>query len=109
LVFFILIISRSFGSLGSIVKRATGRQAWPLWILGAALFAHVMAFFGISYWDQTEVAWFALLAMICAATSVVARQKASQTKAADAEPLLQTDRFVEPGWNLPTPVHPLLD
>jgi hypothetical protein len=110
LVFFILIISRSFGSLGSIIKRARDRQAWPLWILGAALFAHVMAFFGISYWDQTEVAWFALLAMICAATSVAAQRAVTQTQTqvVNAAPLVHHDKEAEPGWDLPAPVHHLL-
>jgi hypothetical protein len=37
-----------------------------IWALGAALFANLVAFFGISYFDQTIVAWYGLLALISA-------------------------------------------
>jgi hypothetical protein len=78
LVFFIAIISRSFGRLGRARKAVTGsgRQEWSVWCLAAALFAHVMAYFGIGYFDQTQFAWFALLAMISAATSAALRPRA---------------------------------
>jgi hypothetical protein len=33
------------------------------------MFSHLVGFFGISYFDQTRVSWFALLAMIMAATA----------------------------------------
>jgi hypothetical protein len=45
------------------------RKEWYFWLLGATLFSHVVGFFGISYFDQTRVSWFALLAMIIAATA----------------------------------------
>ena len=38
---------------------------------GGALFSHVVAFFGISFSDQSAVAWYALIAMICATSRVV--------------------------------------
>jgi hypothetical protein len=70
-VLFVAVISRSFGRLGRARKAVAGslRREWFFWALGAALFAHVVGFFGISYWDQTAVAWYALLAMISAATA----------------------------------------
>ena len=40
-----------------------------LWFLGAALPTHAVAFWGISYFDQTRVPWFALLTMISAVTA----------------------------------------
>ena len=49
------------------------KQAWLLWCLGAALFAHVIAYFGIGYFDQMQFAWFALLASISTAVSEAAR------------------------------------
>ncbi len=72
LVFFVLTISSSFGRIGRAKRSIEGRDPqfeWLLWLLGSALFANVVAFFGISYFDQTRVAWFALLAMISAATT----------------------------------------
>jgi hypothetical protein len=72
LVFYILVISRSFARLGKARRRAaTRKQEWLLWFLGAALFANVVAFFGVNYFDQSRVAWFALISMICACTMPV--------------------------------------
>lgn len=79
LIFFIAMISRCFGRIGtarkSIEEGDRGKE-WFLWLLGAALFAHTMAFFGITYFDQTQVAWFALLAMVSAATAPMLEAKA---------------------------------
>lgn len=69
LIFFIAVISRSFSRLGKMRKTVSGKQEWVLWLFGVSLFANVMAFFGVSYWDQTVVAWFALLAMISVVTT----------------------------------------
>jgi hypothetical protein len=77
LIFFIAMISRCFGRLGNSRKSAAGdrdRERF-LWVLGAALFTHIVAFFGISYNDQTTTSWFALLVMISAATASVAAVK----------------------------------
>jgi hypothetical protein len=46
------------------------QAALTIWALGSALFANVVAFIGISYWDQTMVQWYALLAMISAAITI---------------------------------------
>ena len=78
-IFFIAIISRAFARLGKTRKSVEGHrgQEWLCWLLGAALFAHVMGFFGVSYWDQTEVGWLTLLAMISAATAPALVPKAA--------------------------------
>jgi hypothetical protein len=71
LVFLILTISRAFGRVGRARRSVDGadrKTEWLVWLLGCSLFAHTVAFFGISYFDQTRVSWLALLAMICAAT-----------------------------------------
>lgn len=67
-VFFILVISRSFGMLGDARKRVDGDKGkeWMLWCLGSAMFANVVAFFGVNYFDQSRIWWFILLAMISA-------------------------------------------
>lgn len=46
------------------------RRALFNWALGSALFANAVAFFGISYFDQTMVAWYCLLAAISTCVSV---------------------------------------
>lgn len=77
---FLGLIAMGFSRLGRARKRVQGsrRQEWYFWLLGAALFANVVAFFGISYFDQTRVAWFVLLAMISAATISIRHPKLAQ-------------------------------
>jgi len=70
LIFFIAAIVYCFKYLGR-ARKAAGRdsqQAWFLWLFGAALFSNLIAFMGISYYDQTSIYWYLLLAMIVAAT-----------------------------------------
>jgi hypothetical protein len=70
LTFFILVISRSFSRLGMARKGAKSKQQeWTVWLLGSALFAHVVAFFGVNYFDQVKMAWFAMVAVICACSA----------------------------------------
>jgi hypothetical protein len=44
-------------------RKETGGALFA-WSLGSALFANVVAFFGISYFDQIAMVWWCLLAMI---------------------------------------------
>ena len=92
LVLFIMILSRSFGAIGTARKQVEGNRAqeWFLWCLGAALFANVVAFFGCSYMAQMQMALFALVGIICVglreaaqsalATSAVAESTASSIR-----------------------------
>jgi len=64
LVCFIAVISRSFSRLGMMRKQVDRKKQWLLWSLGAVMLAHIFAYFGVAYWDQTEIWWFAFLAMI---------------------------------------------
>jgi hypothetical protein len=70
LVALIVIIVIGFKYLGRARGAAEGEKNGErfVWAIGACLFANVVAFFGISYFDQTIVAWYALLAMISAVT-----------------------------------------
>ena len=84
LVTFILVISRSFGQLGTarkLVKRDRKRE-WFLWCLCAALLSHVVAYFGIGYFDQMQVAWYALLAIIGIAVSEAVPSRVYQVQEA---------------------------
>jgi hypothetical protein len=67
---FIAILSRAFGMIGKARKQVEGhlRQEWFFWCLGAALYAHVMGFWGIDYFDVIRTWWYMFLAMIPAAT-----------------------------------------
>jgi hypothetical protein len=68
-ILFISIISRGFAGLGNARKvvEPNPSEEWFLWCLGATLLSHVVAYFGIGYFDQVQFAWFALLAIISVA------------------------------------------
>jgi hypothetical protein len=84
LVLFIAIISRSFAEIGTARKLVAGnrKEEWFLWCLGAALFAHVVVYFGIGYFDQMQFAWFALLAIICVVVFETKRSPQPQAREA---------------------------
>jgi hypothetical protein len=69
---FVAVLVYGFKYLGRARRAAEPdrKKALLIWGLGAALFANVVAFFGISYFDQNMVAWYALLAMIPAVMAV---------------------------------------
>jgi hypothetical protein len=66
---FLATIVYGFKYLGRARKRVGNDKprALFLWAIGSALFANVVSFFGISYFDQTMVVWYGLLAAISAA------------------------------------------
>jgi hypothetical protein len=93
LIFFVAILVFGFKYLGKARKAAEGERQQELfiWSFCAALFANCVAFFGISYFDQTMVSWYLLLAMIWAAARPVrSRENGPEnpagTYAAKAEP-----------------------
>jgi len=63
---FIYVIYVGFKHLGTSMQAAEDkpRVQRVYWAIGSSLFAHVVAFFGTSYWDQMILAWYALLAII---------------------------------------------
>lgn len=88
LVLFVAILSRAFGMIGAARKRVAGsrRQEWFFWCLGAVLFAHVMGFWGIDYFDVIRTWWYIFLAMIPAATMAVRLSTAQRS-----QPVLVSD------------------
>jgi O-antigen ligase len=66
LIAFLALIVLGFKYLGKARKAAEGDKSHELflWAMAAAVFANVVAYFGTSYWDQTMVAWYSLLATI---------------------------------------------
>jgi len=87
---FLAILVYGFRFLGKARRRfqKDHRAALFVWAIGAALFANVVAFFGISYWDQTQVVWYGLLAMI--STAALCPKKDAQS--APIPNLAETDR-----------------
>ena len=64
---FVALIVRGFRALGTARRLVQGdrKKQWLLWCFSTALFSHVIASFGIGYFDQMQYAWYTLLAMIC--------------------------------------------
>jgi hypothetical protein len=91
---FIAVIARCFAAVGTARKLVAGKrnEGWLFWCLGSALFAHVVTYFGIGYFDQMQFAWFALLAIIALApqkvipSSGLPRCVAQQTREAGCDP-----------------------
>jgi len=80
LLLLVLLIVRCFRHLGQAmetVKQNPETSEWILWCLGAGLLEHVINFFSVSYFDQVQVALWALLAIISSATSNVLTQSAT--------------------------------
>jgi len=84
LILFIAIISKGFGMVGTARKLVQGNRQdeWLLWCLGATMFAHVVVYFGIGYFDQMQFAWYAFLIMISAAVFDVTHKPAPQPEEA---------------------------
>ncbi|MCL4872587.1 hypothetical protein KJ039_00760 [bacterium] len=80
LALFIAILATCFQTVGRAVK--SGRLAPGMdrivWALGAALFVHIVSFFGVSYFDQIKVVLYMLLAMIAAVRGLTEREAASE-------------------------------
>jgi hypothetical protein len=87
LALFITILARCFGRIGIARKAVEGDSKLEriYWSLGACLFANIMAFFGITYFDQSVICWYAVIAMICASTLPV--QKVSSQPGFTSESL----------------------
>ena len=73
LVLFLAMIVLCFRAVGIAVRRSAGNEPltsrFVIWSLGASLFAHALGFLSISYFDQNEVTWYMLLAMISIAAA----------------------------------------
>ena len=72
MLLFIGILVCGFRYVGLSVRKA-GKNEDPfmllsIWALGAALFAHLVTYISVSYFDQNIINWYLLLAMIATVT-----------------------------------------
>jgi len=92
-IFFIAILVYCCKGLGN-ARKAPGQDRatqWFLWGLGSFLFAHMVAFFGLSYFDQVQIQLYLLFAMIACITAPFWKT-AQQTEPAE-------ESYVRsPGW-----------
>lgn len=82
LIFYIAIFSRGFGRIGTARKLVNGdrKQEWLLWSLGTALFATVVAHFGINYMAQLIMGLFTLVVCISVTTDEITRERVQATE-----------------------------
>lgn len=83
LIFYVMIFKRSFGAIGTARKLVNGDrgQEWLLWSLGTALFATVVAHFGINYMAQLIMGFFPLIVCISVVTFEMAHVRVGTTVA----------------------------
>jgi hypothetical protein len=76
-VCFTIVLYLAYKWVGVSRQSCKGHRSdeWFFWLLGATLFAHSVAFFGISYFDQTKFSWYLFLAMISAGTAPLIRAR----------------------------------
>jgi hypothetical protein len=76
LIFYLAIFWQAFRQIGLARSAAEKDQrrdlAFQQWSFGCALFATVIGFFGIYYFDQSILIWYLLMAMISAITALPA-------------------------------------
>ncbi|MGB7150000.1 MAG: hypothetical protein WBD45_12655 [Terriglobales bacterium] len=103
MLLFIWIIVLCFRAVGIAVRRTAGTEPFStrfcIWVLGCSLFAHVLNFLSISYFDQNGVMWLLLLALISTSTApyLLARRPSSVSIAQPAtEPKLSDDWATQP-------------
>jgi len=63
---FIWLIAKCFQSIGKAVRdegRFSQPQRFFIWSLGCALFAHVLSFFSVAYFDQLAIFWYMIIGM----------------------------------------------
>jgi len=74
---FIGIVALAFSAFGlsmRVVRKESTKTHRLLWAAGATLFAHVVTFFGVSYFDQNVVNWYFLLAASATMFSTYSRR-----------------------------------
>jgi hypothetical protein len=80
LLAYLFLLRCGFKSLGAAIRLSgNNKERAFLWSLGASLMAHMVGFFGLSYYDQMVFIFALFLGLISAASSaVLSRQWAAQ-------------------------------
>jgi hypothetical protein len=100
---FIAMIVICFKKAGSARKLVDGsrRREWSFWLLGAAMFAQVLAFMGVDYFDQSKFLWYALLSIFPASTMAAQgafTPKMAEASSQDVRTLVERATHAGSGW-----------
>jgi hypothetical protein len=89
LILFIWVIVRCYRYLGLALQRVRGVHPdaeMLLWSFGAALYATIVNFFSVSYFDQIYIIWYLLLAVIASASFAILKEEPSVIPASESAP-----------------------
>jgi len=80
-ILFIAILVYAYKRIGTVRKLTEGsrKDAYLAWAVGSALFANTVAFFGVFYFDQSIIAWYALLVMVAVSASFIPSKKSLES------------------------------
>ena len=87
---FIAIFWYSFRRLGymrRMAQRNSGNR-WLSWCLGASLLATIVSMFGVSYFDQVQFEFIAVIAMISASAATATRARSVTARVTSGPPAL---------------------
>ena len=73
ILIFLLMFATAFKSIGQLIREPATPESWKfmLWAFGCVLFAHLVNFFGISYWDQMRYILYVHFAIIAATIAII--------------------------------------
>jgi hypothetical protein len=77
LICFVFIIIKAFSTIGTILKSSylTFSEEFSIWVIGSILFSHIMTFFTVSYYDQTQLLFYLLIAIVSTLKNIFLRSK----------------------------------
>lgn len=98
LLLYLMIFKRSFGAIGTARKLVSGdrRQEWLFWCLGSALFANVVAHFGINYMVHLSMCLFVLLVCISATANEAKQEGQGKARVEKATTKLEFESALAP-------------
>lgn len=99
-ILFLYIFVYAYRTIGVARSAAeeSRKDARLIWAIGSALFANITAFFGIVYFDQSIIGWYALLVMIQVTTTFYV--KAEPLDAKEGVTAAETREIsAEPAWD----------
>jgi small-conductance mechanosensitive channel len=100
-ILFVAVFVIAYRMIGAAREKAEEANGDPrlIWAIGAALFANTIAFFGIVYFDQSIITWYALLVMISVVTKPEIEGKSTLAER-DRNSGSMGDRKIIQGYNI---------
>lgn len=94
LIALITILVLGFKYIGTARKHydSDKKHEFFVWAVGCSFFANLVAFFGVSYWDQTIIGWYMVLAAVMAVT-LPARIAQTASVEGSVEPLIMAQNL----------------